>query len=204
MTSLPTTTIPRSAAVIDRSALAQQFPTQRHAPEFWEHLGRAIASFGCLEETLGKAIFAFTATTEYSEKDVEAALAKWPARLHSALSDTLKPLAEVYGKVVREHHEAEFPNVGDLVEDIKKAAEIRNALCHGSWRAPDASGKSALYYFNKQGEKFDTPVDIAWLRQLQAHVQDLVCAVINSVTVMGWQFPGGAGPGEEIWGRHHV
>ncbi|SPA23742.1 conserved hypothetical protein [Cupriavidus taiwanensis] len=189
----------RPPAIIVRSALPQQFPTQQHPPEFWEHLGRAVGSFGFLEGTLAKAIFAFTATTAYSEKEVQAVLSKWPALLNRALSDTLYPLAEVYGRVVRENQEANFENVSDLVEDIKKAAALRNALCHGSWGAPDASGKSDLFFFNKQGEKFDTRVDIEWLRELQAHVQKLICTVIDSVTVMGWQFPGGAGPGETIW-----
>jgi hypothetical protein len=40
--------------------LPPSFPTQAHAPAFWEALGRAVATFGFLEETLGKAIFAFT------------------------------------------------------------------------------------------------------------------------------------------------
>ncbi|TAL90225.1 MAG: hypothetical protein EPN62_09980 [Candidimonas sp.] len=191
--------MPQSSAVINRRALPPKFPTHRHTPEFWEHLGRAIASFGFLEEILAKAIFAFTATTEYSENEVRAVFAKWSELLKRALSDTLCPLADVYGKVVRGYHEADFANVGDLVKDIKRAAEVRNVLCHGSWRGPNASGKSDIYFFNKRGEKFDTPVDIEWLLQLQAHVQDIICSVIDSVTVMGWQFPGGAGAGEEIW-----
>lgn len=95
---------------------------------------------------LGKAIFAFTATTEFNEKDAAEYLAKWDKQLHQALTDTLWPLAEVYGKVVREHQESDFKNVDELVDDIKKASKIRNALCHGSWHAPDASGATDLYY----------------------------------------------------------
>lgn len=195
----PPTTMPRPTAVLVRSSLPPQFPTHRHAPEFWEHLGRAIAAFGFLEETLGKAIFAFTATTEYSEEEVQSVLAKWPAVLNNALTDSLYPLAEVYGKAVRDHHAADFAEVGDLVEAIKQAAKVRNAISHGSWRAPDPSGKSALHFINKQIEIFDALIDIEWLRQLQAHVQELICSVIDSVTVMGWKFPGSAGPGQEIW-----
>lgn len=198
-------TAPRSArrrsATVDRGAMPAEFPTQRHPPEFWEQLGRTIAAFGFLEETLSKAIFAFTATTEYSEEEVQNVLAKWPDQLKRALSDTLYPLAEVYAKVVRENRASDFKNLDDLVEDIKKAADVRNALCHGSWHQPDTAGRSKLHFFNKRGEKFDTRIDIVWLRQVQAHVVDLICAVISSVTAMGWQFPGGAGPGDEIWQR---
>ena len=123
----------------------------------------------------------------------------WPRR--STPPSRQASEAEVYGKVVREHLDSDFKNVGDLIDDIKKAAEVRNALCHGSWRSPDTSGRSALFYFSKKDGRFDSKIDTAWLRQVQAHVIDLICAVISSVTVMGWQFPGGAGPGEVIWSK---
>ena len=56
---------------------------------FWENLGRTIATFGFLEEVLGKAIFAFTATTRYPESEVEAAFEKWLPTLERALIDQL-------------------------------------------------------------------------------------------------------------------
>jgi len=191
--------IERTRAVLDRAALPVAFPTHGHPPEFWEELGRTVATFGFLEETLGKAIFAFTATTEYSEEDVDEVLDKWGDQLQRALTDTLIPLVDVYAKVVREHQDSDFANLDELVEDIRKVATIRNALCHGSWRQPDSDGGSQLYFFNRKGEKFDSRVDVEWLRKVQANLVDLISAVISSVTVMAWQFPGGAGPGEEIW-----
>lgn len=191
--------MPGKPAVIDHSRLPSQYPTTLHPPAFWEQLGRTVATFGFLEDVLGKAIFAFSATAVYSEEEVHRALGKWDEQLARALTDTLYPLAEVYGKVVRNHQDADFKNVVDLVDDIKKASKVRNALCHGSWHASDASGKTVLYYFDKTDGKFETQIDIAWMQQVQAHVVDLICDVVNSVTVLGWQFPGGAGPGEEIW-----
>lgn len=188
----------RKHAIINLAALPATFPTHGHSPEFWEQLGRTIATFGFLEETLGKAIFAFTATTEYSEDVIDAVLVKWSDQLQRALTDTLIPLVNVYAKVVREHQASDFANLDELVDDIKKIATIRNALCHGSWRKPDSDGRSQLYFFNKKFEKFDSRVDVEWLRKIQENLVNLICAVINSVTVMGWQFPGGAGPGEKI------
>ncbi|MFT3815268.1 MAG: hypothetical protein QM740_18135 [Acidovorax sp.] len=192
-----------TSIIVDREAIHPQFPTHLHGREFWEQLGRTVATFGFLEDTLTKAIFAFTATREYTGEytvlEGKKALEKWLSILEKAMTDTLYPLAEVYGKVVRDHQDADFKNVGDLVADIKEAAEIRNALCHGFWQAPEPSGKSLLSYFNKRLEKFDTPIDIAWLKQVQDHVVTLSCHVISSVTVMGWQFPGGVGPGSPIW-----
>ena len=58
-----------------------QFPTHLHPAEFWEALGRVVATFGFLEETLGKAIFSFTATREYPEEELEPAFAGWRGNL---------------------------------------------------------------------------------------------------------------------------
>ena len=166
------------------------FPTHRHDPEFWEHLGRAIASFGFLEETLGKAIFALTATRRYSSNEIEDAYNAWLPKLERALTDQLVNLAEAYGKAARENPETTTENVSDLVDNIKRAAVIRNVLCHGSWRPPDSNGASVPFFVNRKKEVFETAIDARYLRQVQAHVADLSCSVVDTVTYMGWQFPG--------------
>jgi hypothetical protein len=56
---------------VDIERLPVNFPTQRHDAAFREALGRAVATFGFLEEVLGKAIFAFTATREIPPDQVE-------------------------------------------------------------------------------------------------------------------------------------
>lgn len=99
--------MPRSPSRIDRARLSPKWPTDLFTAAFWEQLGRTIATFGLLEEVLGKAIFAFTATTEFNETDAAEYLSKWDRQLHQALTDTLWPLAEVYGRVVREHQESD-------------------------------------------------------------------------------------------------
>ncbi|MHC1701718.1 MAG: hypothetical protein AB9900_12245 [Humidesulfovibrio sp.] len=186
--------------VIDQDRLPVLFPTHCHTAQFWEHLGRAIATFGFLEETLGKAIFAFTATRRYdSDEEAKAAYDKWLPTLERALTDQLWSLAESYGKVVHENADSTLINAPELVEDIQKATVYRNVLCHGSWRAPDAAGKSVPLFVNRKMEIFETPVDIEFLRNVQRHVAQLCCAVRNSVTHMGYRFPGSAGPGKAIW-----
>ena len=192
---------PVNRAVIDRKSLPPMFPTHRHEPEFWEHLGRAIASFGFLEEVLGKAIFAFTATQRYSKDEIDAAYAAWLPKLERALTDQLVNLAEAYGKATRDNPDTSTENVSDLVDSIRDAAVLRNVLCHGSWRTPDDRGASIPLFVNRQKKKFETPIDVAYLRQAQAHVAELSCRVIDTVTHMGWQFPSGGGPGKRIWSR---
>ncbi|WP_209348134.1 hypothetical protein [Pontixanthobacter sp. CEM42] len=189
-------------AIIDRDGLPQNFPTQSHPPEFWEQLGRTVASFGFLEETLGKAIFAFTATREYRDDEVEEAILAWLPQLERALSDQLWNLAETFNKVTKDHQATTIANVAELVEDIKAATVVRNVLCHGSWqKKPDKNGASVPLFVNRNTEIFQTPIDVAYLAQVQRHVVELACSVIDTVTHMGWQFPGSGGPGQAIWNR---
>jgi hypothetical protein len=107
-------------------------------------------------------------------------------------------LADSYAKAVRENPAATIENVDELVRDIKKAAVVRNVLCHGSWAVPDANGKSIPFFVDRKLRIFDTPIDIGYLKQTQMDLRDLICSVMDTVTHMGWQFPGGAGPGAPI------
>jgi hypothetical protein len=185
--------------VVDLDNLPTLFPTHRHSPMFWETLGRTVATFGFLEEVLGKAIFAFTATTGYPASEIDEAFAKWLPTLERALIDPLGNLIDVYGKAVRNHSQATIENLDVLLSEFKKASVIRNVLCHGSWRSPDANGKSLPLFVNRQPMVWDTSIDIPYLNHTQTAVTELTCAVINTVTHMGWQFPGSRGPGKEIF-----
>lgn len=185
--------------IIDQQNLPDNFPTHKHEAKFWESLGRTVATFGFLEEILSKAIFVFTGTRQYSEDEIDQAYEKWLPKLERVLFDPLGNLIDVYGKSVRENPSATIENLEDLISDLRKAAEIRNVLCHGSWRAPDSCGASVPFFVNRQKEIFETAIDISWLYQVQQHVASLACEVINTVTHMGWQFPGSDGPGKIVW-----
>lgn len=185
-------------AILDRTQLPETFPTHNQTPEFWEHLGRAVGSFGYLEMILGQAIFALTATRRYSSDEINEAYKKWLPKLERALSDQLVNLAEAFGKAARENPETSTENVPDLVDAIKNAAVIRNVLCHGSWSRNGADEATVPFFVNRKLEVFDTPVDVHYLKTVQAHVADLTCSVVDVITHMGWQFPGGAGPGKAI------
>jgi hypothetical protein len=187
--------------IIDIENLPPRYPTHRHTAEFWEALGRAVATFGFLEETLGKAIFSFTATRSYPEDQIQVAYEKWLPTLERALSDQLGSLIDTYGKAVRDHGEATIQNLPELIEDLRAASVVRNVICHGSWGEPDMAGRSIPLFVNRRKEKFETPVDIDFLDHLQRHTVELACAVIDTVTHMGWQFPGSSGPGEPILKR---
>lgn len=183
---------------INPGSLPDRFPSHKHEPSFWESLGRAVATFGFLEEVLGKAIFSFTATRPYKETEIQQAYSKWLPKLEHALIDPLGNLIDVYGKAVRDHPGAEIDYFNDLLDDLREASQIRNVLCHGSWRLPDTNGASIPFFVNRQKEIFNSALDRQSIDQVQRHAANLECAVINTVTQMGWQFPGSAGPGKTI------
>jgi hypothetical protein len=185
--------------IVDSRNLPENFPTHRHAEKFWIALGRTVATFGFLEEVLGKAIFSFTGTREVPEDQIQAEYEKWLPKLQRALSDPLGGLIDSYGKAVRDNKAATITNLDSLLEDLRKAAELRNVICHGSWRLPDKDGRSVPLFVDKKNRIFETPIDIAYLLQLRQHVVKLICDVMNTVTHMGWQFPGSSGPGKPIF-----
>jgi hypothetical protein len=185
--------------VVDVDNLPPLFPTHRHCPTFWEALGRTIATFGFLEEVLGKAIFAFTATTQYQESEIDAAFQKWLPTLERALIDQLGNLIDAYGKAVRSNAAATVENLDELLCQLREAAVIRNVLCHGYWRAPVSNGSSLPLFVNKQKLVWDTSIDVPCLEQTQKAVAELACAVVSTVTHMGWRFPGSRGPGKIIF-----
>ena len=152
--------------VVDRCGAPEHYPTHRHEPEFWEILGRCVATFGFLEEALGKAIFSFAATRPYGEGEIEQAYAAWLPKLEHALTDQLGALINNFGKAVRDHPMANKSNLDELMDDLRKAATLRNVICHGSWRAPDANGASIPLFVNRQNEIFETAIDRSFLVQL--------------------------------------
>lgn len=181
---------------IDQDGLPDKFPTAMHEAAFWESLGRAVATFSFLEEVLGKVIFVFTATRPYEEEQIEQAYANWLPTLERALSDPLGNLIDTYGRVVKDNPNSTINNLDKLLIDLRKASQMRNILCHGSWKAPDSNGASIPFFVNRQGQIVDTAMDRKFIDQVQQHTVNLICAVMNTVTDMGWQFPGSCGPGK--------
>ncbi|MXX88687.1 MAG: hypothetical protein F4213_03185 [Boseongicola sp. SB0677_bin_26] len=187
-----------TARIVNVDALPIGFPTHCHSPAFWEQLGRTVATFGFLEEILGKAVFSFTATRRYEQAEVDAAFKEWLPTLQKALTNPLGSLIAQYERAVRDHPEATVEDLDELLHLLRQAAKQRNVLCHGSWSTPDANGASMPLFVDQKQNVFDMRIDCAYLEQVQRHVAEISCAVISSVTHMGWQFPGSEGPGVPI------
>jgi len=179
--------------------LPKDFPTHAANEEFWVELGRTVATFGFLEEILGKAIFALTATRDYSEDKIEKELERWFPTLLKALSDPLNGLIEKYLSELKKHPDNVLENILEFEADLKQLPSIRNVLCHGSWRPLDDKGFSKPFYCNRKGEIWDSEIDVQYLRQVRMAARNQSVNVVNSITSMGWSFPGSDKAGTPIW-----
>ncbi|MDA1342710.1 MAG: hypothetical protein O2966_02295 [Proteobacteria bacterium] len=133
-----------------------------------------------------KAIFSFSATRPYEENEIEKANSDWLSGLKKTLSDPLGKLIDSCRTAVIENKEVSIKDLDIVIEKLKNASKIRNAICHGSWRLPDTNGASIPFFFDYGNCIFETPIDCLFLKQLQSHTADIACSVINTVTHLGW------------------
>lgn len=160
-------------------------PTHILPAEFFEHLGRVMCEFSCLEEALRKAICAFNSTKTYPESEVEDAFNRWIKAMNRALSETLPTLADIYLKTVEDLQGTPSPETIRVVEDIKRVAKVRrNILCPASRRAANRAGETIPFFVSRQKEFVGTSIDVAFLKQVYAHVAELRVAVIESVGIL--------------------
>lgn len=61
--------IKSSSHYVDIANLPGRYPTHCHQPQFWEEFGRTVASYGFLENAIGKAIFASSGQASCSEEE---------------------------------------------------------------------------------------------------------------------------------------
>lgn len=185
--------------IIDRDKLNVDFPTQCHESGFWEELGRTVAAFGCIEEMLGKAIFALTGAKEFDPEGDPEAFNEWIKTLEKALTDQLEGLIISYEKALTENQRTKGNDYSTQIAELRQAKDIRNALCHGSWDKPDNQGRSVPKFVNRKLMIFETPVDVKFLRQTRSALRHVICDILDSVTSVGYQFPGSGSPGEQLW-----
>lgn len=187
---------------VDRANLPADWPTHLHAAEFWEELGRAIATFGFLEDQLTRAIFALSGTRSIDPtRPVEQQVKEWVASLEMRLSDSLGSLIGHFERQIACDIRLEASRYTTLIEQLRDAKRIRDILCHGTWDKPDKNGASLPRFFDRKLRYPETRIDIAFLVQTRREVVQLVCDIVDIVTQFGFQFPGTRGPGAEIYSK---
>ena len=187
---------------VDRNELPAEWPTHRGTPAFWEELGRTVAAFGFLEDTLARACFALTATCEYANiGEAEAAFAKWGTKLERSLTDTLASLTSKIGEVFENDDRVPADVGSDIVRRLHELAVWRNALCHGAWVRFDADGSAWLRYFRRTSdgpEALDCSLSPEEIANIRTATVDVTLCLMDTVARIGVRFPGTKRPSVEV------
>lgn len=157
-----------------------------------------MATFGYLEEVLAFAIFAFSSERRFPDLEVGKRFDEWLPEFVKDLQETLPTLIEKYRVAVQQNQRVNFFGLDEVIEQMRTIVHLRNALCHASWKRPDAEGRSFPLFIRRSGEMLDGPIDVSFLKQTQLATADMARVVIETVTRMGWQFPGIPSPGEPL------
>ena len=173
------------------------WPTHRGSEALWEELGRTVASFGMLEDTLARAHFHMTGQQQLVEGvDPKEQLDAWAARLLRGLTEPLKPLADRLEAAWKALDGELSDRRAEIAQEIRMLADERNRLCHGAWIAFDEPDRGTVRYFPR---KFDVGSDYLAARSVQdlTRIRSRVVAIIEDVIVdtearSGCPFPGRA------------
>ena len=169
------------------------WPTHRGEPGFWEELGRAVATFGFLEDIIPRFLLAFEGSKDgrnYTEEDV----ARWVHSLERSLSDPLGPLIPKIEQAFEGDGRVPAETSVEIVARLKEIKRRRNALCHGSWIGFAEGGGAQLRHFvrNKEGETVSrseqlSTEDIATVR---FETVSLIHRLAEMTVSIGVQLPG--------------
>ncbi|TXK94419.1 hypothetical protein BMR11_15210 [Methylococcaceae bacterium CS5] len=181
--------------MIDKEKIHKGYPTHKHQADFWEHLGRTVATFGYLEATLVKGIYVFEVMTKRdkkvnNEKDLKDS-EDWNNKLNSSL---LNNMSLPFGELVKKYHNLannnSLINKDDVIKEgldgLDEIVKYRNLLCHAAWGLPNKEGKSLAIYVNNDEEKsyLETPIGTEFLQQIQKHTAELICLVMEISTIL--------------------
>lgn len=190
---------------VDRAHLPDRWPTHLCPADFWEELGRTIAAFGFLEDSLQRANLAITATREYkSVQEAEEAFKTWERDLGLSMDETLGTLVNRFVTALKDDERYSPRDEQEIGKRLKDVAWWRNALCHGAWTDYDStSGLAALRYWprgkwSEQLEHGDRRLSRDDLARIRSAAIEIAIAVIDAVTTRGIAFPGTESPGRDV------
>ena len=181
--------------MIDKEKIPEGFPTHKHQADFWEHLGRTVATFGSLENYLVKGIYVFLVMEKSDKKvnnskDLQVFNDWYKERNRVLLKDmtcSLSALVKKYANLASCNSLINKDDVTkELLDRLDKIVKYRNLLCHAAWGLPNKEGKSLAIYVNNDEEKsyLETPIGTEFLQQIQKHTAELICLVMEISTIL--------------------
>lgn len=189
------TMIPRFIIDNDRTGrshlvlVPEEWPTYHLPPDLWEELGRTVATFGFLEDTIKRACLALS----HPGRDItEQDYMKWEKSLEDSASD---PLGRLVNRLVRDlEPDARLPqdHVDSIVNRLRSRVELRNALCHGTWTDYDAaSGEAILRFFPRHEWRKNHEFSLSQgkLARIRHETVEVTSELIGAVKAKAPDFP---------------
>ena len=175
-----------------------EWPTHLCPPELWEEFGRSIATFGFLEDVIKRACLAVSYPSgNITEQDST----KWEQSLELSVSDPMGRLADRLAKDLKPDAHLSQDQVTGIINGLKDRAELRNALCHGTWTDYDpVTGLATLRFFprNEWRKHNEFSLSRSKLARIRRETTDVTRELIGAVVSKGIQFPGSSSPGNPV------
>lgn len=138
---------------INRSLFGPDWPLRHGRSEFWEALGKTVATFGYLEDILARACYCLAAGTERfgpEPADIdESRFRRWLGTLDRSLADGMGALTRRLAEILEEDNRIPHCARTELIEQLDELRSWRNALCHGSWSFLSKDGSGGLHHYQK-------------------------------------------------------
>ena len=175
-----------TSAVVNRAKLPSDWPTHKGSREFWEEIGRTVASFGFLEDTLARARFAVAGSRERKEDEIDEIFIqkKWIQSLEVSLYDNLNGLTKRIRKAFMDDGRIPQEVGAEIVERLERLKDWRNALCHGAWTHFAANGCANLRFIRKaddgpEPEMLDGRLSREEIARIRTEVVDLTISLVK-------------------------
>ena len=119
-------------------ALPEDWPTKKGAPEFWEELGKTVASFAVLEDIVARVLVAITGSSEYEDEelnkeDVHGMMGQLNAGLGQPVYDNLAFLIDRLEETPFPDEKNFGPMRAELVRRMRLVNPWRHAISRGVW-----------------------------------------------------------------------
>lgn len=142
-----------------------------HLPDdFARALGHAVAGFGWLEEVMKRTIYALD-RARLAEDLSDAEMQRWLQRISDIADDSMGTLVEQLDAALRRHPGVHGRDA--LNDQLVAIKQMRNLLCHASWRPTGTPGRWHPAFVNTRGEVFPADMGIAELDQLIAETREV-------------------------------
>lgn len=137
-------------------------------------LGRAVASFGQLEEALKRTIFTLT-RKDLGQDASQAELEDWLQRMEDLADDSLGTLVDSFRAAAKQAGTRDHRPLLAQLDEIRRK---RNLLCHASWRRGRAPKKWHPTFINTRGEAYPDDMDAADINHIRAETRQAMTEVV--------------------------